>query len=166
MKPFFVYMLQLRDRSYYVGQTDDLERRVAQHQDGTFGGHTARLRPLLLVWSTEVETRDEALVLEQRLKGWSRAKKETLIASDWTGLKRAARGPNRSERAPKGGPSTPRGPAAHATLGANGSEPRRGAGPEQAEGLGAKETFSPFTPSVGPKGRSRGAGLEAGNEHD
>jgi predicted GIY-YIG superfamily endonuclease len=96
VKPFFVYMLRCRNSSYYVGHTDDLETRVNQHQRGTFGGHTARLRPVELVWSAELATRDEALQAELQVKRWSRAKKEALIAGDWLALKRAARGRNRS----------------------------------------------------------------------
>jgi predicted GIY-YIG superfamily endonuclease len=101
VKPFFVYMLRCRNGSYYVGSTDDLETRVNQHQHGTFGGHTARLRPVTLVWSVAIPTRDQALVLEFQVKRWSRAKKEALIAGDWEALKRAARGRDRAR------PSTP-----------------------------------------------------------
>jgi predicted GIY-YIG superfamily endonuclease len=95
VKPFFVYMLRCRNGSYYVGSTDDLETRVSQHQHGTFDGHTARLRPVQHVWSTEASSRKEALGLELRIKRWSRAKKEALIAGDWEALKRAARGKDR-----------------------------------------------------------------------
>jgi predicted GIY-YIG superfamily endonuclease len=91
MKPFFVYMLRCRGGSFYVGHTDELERRLAQHQDGSCGGHTAGKRPVRLVWFAEVPTREEALALEFQLKGWSRAKKEALIARDWALLKLLAR---------------------------------------------------------------------------
>jgi putative endonuclease len=103
MKPFFVYMLRCRDGSYYVGHTDDLERRVLDHQYGAIPGHTSTRRPVQLVWSAEMATRDEALQREMQIKGWSRAKKEGLIGEDWDRLKRLARGPDRHAR-----PSTPR----------------------------------------------------------
>ena len=83
MKPFFVYMLRCADGSYYLGHADDLEHRVAQHQAGEIEGYTHERRPVDLVWSQETATRDEALAAERRLKGWSRAKKEALIAGDW-----------------------------------------------------------------------------------
>ena len=92
MKPFFVYMLACADQSYYVGQTDDLELRLAHHDAGTFGGHTSTRRPVKLIWFQEMTTRDEAIIAEQRIKGWSRAKKEALIRGDWDEISRLAKG--------------------------------------------------------------------------
>jgi predicted GIY-YIG superfamily endonuclease len=89
--PFFVYMLRCADGSYYVGQTDDLEKRVAEHDAGGKCTFTTRRRPVTLAWSQEFPTREEAKAAEIRLKGWSRAKKEALIGSDWAGLRDAAR---------------------------------------------------------------------------
>ena len=53
--------------------------------------YTARRRPVALVWSESFATRDEAFAVERRVKGWSRAKKEALIARDWDALSRLAR---------------------------------------------------------------------------
>ena len=92
MKPFFVYLLRCADGSYYVGHTDELERRVAQHQAGEVEGYTHERRPVELVWSQETATRDEALSAERQIKGWGRAKKEALIAGDWGAIKRHAWG--------------------------------------------------------------------------
>ncbi|MFO1269072.1 MAG: GIY-YIG nuclease family protein, partial [Rubrivivax sp.] len=61
MKPFFVYMLRCADGSYYVGHTDELERRIAQHRAGEIPGYTHERRPVELVWSQEAATREEAL---------------------------------------------------------------------------------------------------------
>jgi predicted GIY-YIG superfamily endonuclease len=91
MRPFFVYMLKCKDGSYYVGHTDDLERRMAEHHEGAFGGQTARRRPVELVWHMEIETRAEALERELQLKRWTRSKKEALIREDWAGLVRLSR---------------------------------------------------------------------------
>ena len=90
MKPFFVYMLRCADESYYVGHTDELERRIAQHQAGEIDGYTRGHRPVKLVWSQETATREEALAAERRIKGWARAKKEALIRGDWTAIQRHA----------------------------------------------------------------------------
>ncbi len=87
MKPFYTYILQCADRSYYTGHTDDLERRIAQHQTGAIRGYTYERRPVELMWVQEFTTRDEALSAEVRVKNWSRAKKEALIARDWERLK-------------------------------------------------------------------------------
>ena len=76
-------MLHCEDRSFYVGHTDDLERRLAEHEQGLAGAHTATRLPVMLVWSQEFGTRVEALESERQLKGWNRAKKLALIRSDW-----------------------------------------------------------------------------------
>ena len=83
---FWTYMLECADGSYYVGHTDDLERRVGQHQDGAFPGYTHERRPVKLVWAQNFQTRYEALSNELKIKPWSRAKKQALIGSDWTSL--------------------------------------------------------------------------------
>ena len=89
---FNAYMLRCSDGSYYVGHTDDLEFRLAQHQAGALGGYTARRRPVVLVWSDSFMTRNDAFWIERKLKGWSRAKKEALIAGDWELISKLARG--------------------------------------------------------------------------
>jgi predicted GIY-YIG superfamily endonuclease len=91
LKPFFVYMLRCADGSFYVGHTDELERRVAQHQTGEIPGYTHERRPVELVWMQEMATREEALAGELRVKGWSRAKKQALMAGDWDKVSELAR---------------------------------------------------------------------------
>ncbi|WP_295639600.1 GIY-YIG nuclease family protein [Novosphingobium sp.] len=80
---FWVYILRCADGKYYTGHTDDLERRIAQHEVGGFCDFTSRRRPVHLIWSEAVGTRDEALAAELRVKKWSRAKKEALAVGDW-----------------------------------------------------------------------------------
>lgn len=89
---FHVYMLRCGDGSYYVGHTDDLERRVAQHRSGDAEGYTQQRQPIALVWSQETATREEALAAERRIKGWARTKKEALIRGDWAAIQRYAWG--------------------------------------------------------------------------
>lgn len=84
-------MLRCRDGSYYTGQTDRLEERIAGHQSGLIGGHTRSRRPVTLVWQQDFPTRLEALEAERRIKGWRRAKKEALIAGDWELLSKLSR---------------------------------------------------------------------------
>jgi putative endonuclease len=89
----FVYMLRCADGSFYVGSTRaGLEARLAQHNDGTFGGYTARRRPVTLVFHQEFARITDAIAAERRLKGWTRAKKEALIGSDFAMLSALARG--------------------------------------------------------------------------
>jgi predicted GIY-YIG superfamily endonuclease len=79
MKPFYVYMLRCGDGSYYTGQTDDLVSRLQQHDSGHVG-YTSTRKPVELVWQGEFETREGAIAFEQQIKGWSRVKKEALLA--------------------------------------------------------------------------------------
>ena len=90
--PFYAYMLRCNDGSYYVGHTEDLELRILQHNDGSLDGYTARRRPVTLVWSDMFMARDDAFWIERKLKGWSRAKKEALIAGDWELISKLAKG--------------------------------------------------------------------------
>jgi len=91
---FWVYLLQCADGSYYAGHTDNLEGRLWQHQQGFGCEWTRRRRPMVLVWSAEAPTREEALAFERRIKGWTRAKKEALISGDWDEIGRLAKPPH------------------------------------------------------------------------
>ncbi|MCB2068094.1 MAG: GIY-YIG nuclease family protein [Erythrobacter sp.] len=80
---YYAYLLRCADGSYYAGHTDDIDLRIGQHNQGLLGDYTRRRRPVVLVWSARFATRDEAFATERKIKGWSRAKKEALIAGDW-----------------------------------------------------------------------------------
>lgn len=80
---FWVYILNCADGSYYTGHTDNLEKRIGEHQSGAFGGYTATRKPVTLAWSQPFVTREEALVAEMQIKGWSRKKKEAMMRGDW-----------------------------------------------------------------------------------
>jgi putative endonuclease len=88
----FTYMLRCRDGSYYVGSTNgELEKRIAEHAAGAYGGYTSSRRPLKLVWSESFVHIADAIAAERKIKGWSRAKKEALVAADWERIKILAR---------------------------------------------------------------------------
>ena len=92
MKPFWVYILKCADGSYYTGHTDNLERRVAQHHSGEIPScYTFTRRPVKLAFTQECSSREEALMAELRIKGWSRAKKAALINGDWEQVSRLAK---------------------------------------------------------------------------
>ncbi len=80
---FHTYILRCRDGTYYVGHTDDLERRIAEHGSGMIQGYTSRRLPVTFLWAQDFQTRDDAFAVERKLKGWSRAKKEAMMAGDW-----------------------------------------------------------------------------------
>ena len=89
--PFWVYILKCSDGSYYTGHTDNLEYRVAVHQEGRLGGYTKSRQPVTLVFSEQLGTRLEALEMEQRIKGWSRKKKEAMMRGEWEEVSRLAK---------------------------------------------------------------------------
>jgi putative endonuclease len=84
----FVYMLRCVDGSFYVGSAtgNDLTRRIAEHQSGFYHGYTSTRRPVSLVWSEHFDRITDAIAVERQIKGWTRAKKEALIKSDWSAI--------------------------------------------------------------------------------
>jgi predicted GIY-YIG superfamily endonuclease len=88
---FHVYILKCSDNSYYTGHTDNLEQRLAQHQQRYFKScYTATRLPVTLVYSQSFPTREEALASERQIKGWSRKKKEAMMQGDWNEVSRLA----------------------------------------------------------------------------
>jgi putative endonuclease len=87
MKTMYVYILLCSDNSYYTGITGDLEKRLQQHNQGTFPScYTYKRGPLKLVFYQVFNGSLPALAFEKKLKGWSRAKKNTLINNNWEAL--------------------------------------------------------------------------------
>ncbi|MBR0695557.1 GIY-YIG nuclease family protein [Bradyrhizobium lablabi] len=89
----YIYMLRRADNSFYVGSAtgDDLAPRIDQHNAGAFPGYTYNRRPVVLVWSEYFDRVADWIAAERQIKGWSRAKKEALIRSDWDTISRLAR---------------------------------------------------------------------------
>jgi len=79
MNEFYLYILQCSDGSYYTVHTDDLQKRLAEHNIGKFDGYTSTRLPVKLVYRELFYTRDAAFIVEHKIKGWSRMKKEILI---------------------------------------------------------------------------------------
>ena len=91
MNTFFVYILKCSDGAYYVGHTEDLGKRISEHQLGTYGGYTSKRRPVKLVFAQSFNLRDQAFTAERKIKKWTRAKKEALIKSDWNEISRLSK---------------------------------------------------------------------------
>ncbi|QUW18060.1 GIY-YIG nuclease family protein [Agrococcus sp. Marseille-Q4369] len=87
----WVYMLRCSDGSYYVGSTGVIEQRLQEHADGKGAEYTKRRLPVELVWAEELDGLADAYAMERRIHGWSRAKKEALIAGDWERIRSLAR---------------------------------------------------------------------------
>ena len=80
---FYVYiMASSRNGTLYIGQTDNLNRRVFEHQTGAVLGFTAKHNVKMLVWFEAHESRETALTREKRLKKWNREWKLALIEMD------------------------------------------------------------------------------------
>ena len=89
---FWSYMLECADGTFYTGHTDNLQLRIAQHEQGAvIDCYTYDRSPVKLVYIASFPTRYEALQMERRIKGWSRAKKIALIKGDWNELSRLSR---------------------------------------------------------------------------
>ena len=87
----WMYILECANGSYYVGSTDDLERRVWEHNEGIGAKYTARRRPVKLVYVAEFASLAEAYEREKQVQGWGRAKRESLIRGDYAALPELAR---------------------------------------------------------------------------
>ncbi len=85
---FYVYILRCADGSYYTGHTDNLETCLEAPSRGEIRDHTFFRRPVTLVFPDQLAAREEAFERERQRKGWSRARKEVLIARDWEKLVR------------------------------------------------------------------------------
>ncbi len=84
MKEYFVYILQCSDDSYYTGVTNNVDKRVMQHNSGEdSNAYVHRRRPARLVWYAGFSNPETAIEKEKQIKGWSRAKKEALIAGKY-----------------------------------------------------------------------------------
>ena len=74
------YILQCADSTLYIGSTNDLKRRLREHNHAKAGAHYTKIRrPVNLVWSEEHRTLKEARAREVVLKRLSRAEKLELI---------------------------------------------------------------------------------------
>jgi putative endonuclease len=81
MKTYYVYILASKSRVLYVGVTNDILRRVAEHQSKTVPGFSARYNINRLVYCEESDDIHTAIEREKEIKGWLRKKKIALIES-------------------------------------------------------------------------------------
>jgi len=87
MKQYYVYILKCSDNSFYTGFTNDMERRITEHNSVmTKGTYTSTRLPVRLVWLETFSDPNQAIMVEKQIKGWSRRKKEALINEDWDKL--------------------------------------------------------------------------------
>lgn len=83
----WVYILETADHTYYIGQSRDVGRRLREHRLGIGSKHTADHGGPFLVYVEGPFSLRKAVARERQLKGWTRAKKEALIAGDFAQLR-------------------------------------------------------------------------------
>jgi len=80
MKAYFVYLMTNRSRTVlYTGVTNDLARRVWEHENGTVPGFTKRYRLTNLFYHETYNDICDAIAREKEIKGWRRSKKNALV---------------------------------------------------------------------------------------
>lgn len=80
---FFTYIVECADNSFYVGCTNNLEKRITQHNNSKWGAHYTKIRrPVVLRYSEKFETLIDARRRESEIKGWRREKKIELIQAE------------------------------------------------------------------------------------
>ncbi len=82
MKQYYVYIMTNRSGTLYTEVTNDLARRIYDHRQGIGGQFTSRYHVTGLLYFEETCDIHAALAREKQLKGWTRAKKLELIATD------------------------------------------------------------------------------------
>lgn len=77
---FFVYILECKDKTLYVGSTNDLVKRLHQHNNLKSGAHYTKIRrPVTLKYSEKFRTYKKARAREAEFKRWTREEKLELI---------------------------------------------------------------------------------------
>lgn len=86
---YYVYIMTNKSKTLYTGITDNLERRVYEHEEKLFGGFTKRYNITKLVYYEVTSDVRAAIKREKQIKGWLRRKKIALIEAinpRWTDL--------------------------------------------------------------------------------
>lgn len=80
--PYYTYIVECSDKSLYVGCTNNIKKRIKQHNESKSGAHyTKGRRPVKLVYSETFNNLKDARRREAEIKGWRREKKFNLINS-------------------------------------------------------------------------------------
>jgi predicted GIY-YIG superfamily endonuclease len=81
---YYVYILECKDSSFYIGLTNELIRRFEEHCKGEYETcYTYKRRPVTLVYYETIPFLQDGIDREKQLKGWSRNKKIALIKQDY-----------------------------------------------------------------------------------
>lgn len=75
----YTYILRCRDNTLYTGWTNDIEKRVCDHNSGKGAKYTRSRKPVELIYYEQFETKEEAMRREYEIKRLTRRQKEQLI---------------------------------------------------------------------------------------
>ena len=79
---FYVNIVECADGTYYTGSTNNIEKRVDEHNKSRRAAkYTRSRRPVTLVWAKGYGSFGRALSKERRIKALTRKKKELLAAN-------------------------------------------------------------------------------------
>ena len=151
----WVYILRCADGTYYLGSTTDPRLRLGEHQAGLSGKYTSARRPVRLVFAAECTDIQEAYDRERQIKGWSRAKKEAVIAGNFEALPGLAHPGAVPSTSSGNAAEVPRRPQPESVTGAiSPAVPSTGSGnaagrPRHADGGMATDTRNQAVPSTG-----------------
>lgn len=87
---YYIYILRSEDNNLYIGQTNNLEKRIKEHINHfqKAAKFTKEHDGFNLVYKEIYKTRLESMRREKQLKGWTRVKKEALICGNLELLKK------------------------------------------------------------------------------
>jgi len=89
---YYVYIVECADKSYYTGVTNDIDRRLWEHNNEPHkSSYTYNRRPVVLKYCERFTDINNAIAWEKQIKGWSRKNKEALFRDDWEEIKRLAK---------------------------------------------------------------------------
>ena len=102
---YYVYVVECSDRSYYTGVTNNVDRRVKEHNEGLDEScYTYSRRPVVLKYYEHFFHIEKAIAWEKQVKGWSRKKKEALFKGDYATISEFAKSKTAKDNG--SGPST------------------------------------------------------------
>ena len=81
MKSYYVYIMTNKSKTLYTGVTNNIKRRVFEHQNALVPGFTSKYKINKSVYFEKSKNVKHALAREKQIKGWLRSKKIELIES-------------------------------------------------------------------------------------
>lgn len=76
---WFVYLVRTNKNTLYCGCTNNLDKRIADHNNGRGAKYTKTRRPVTLVYSESFDTKSDAMKREWQIKQYTRQQKQNLI---------------------------------------------------------------------------------------